>query len=245
MFKDRNVRLAMAYLMNRQLINERFRFGLSDLAAGPSYLRNEEIADPSIKPLPFDPVKAGELLKKAGWEDTEKKGILQKDINGTKTEFRFTLLLPNREYEKYFTVYKEDLKKAGIDMEIKNIEWNAFVKIMDEQKFDALALSWVVGSPEADMKQIWHSSSAALGGSNFVNYNNPTVDSLIDKAREEMNQKKRRAMWRKAYKLIAEDVPYIFMFSTRYDMYMVWDYIGMTKGTLKYDRGIGYWWRKP
>jgi peptide/nickel transport system substrate-binding protein/microcin C transport system substrate-binding protein len=243
LFQDRNVRIALAELMNRPMMIEKFRFGLSDLAAGPTYLRNEQIADPAVKPLPYDPKHASELLKKAGWEDHDKNGILDKKINGAKTEFRFTLLLPNPDYEKYFTSYKEDLKKAGIEMEIKNIEWNAFVKLLNEQKFDSLAMSWVVGSLEADPKQIWHSTSANLGGSNFISYKNPVVDKLIDKAREEMNPVKRRDMFRKVYRTIAEDAPYVWMFSTRYDLYAAWKAVGMTKGTMKYDRGMTFWWK--
>ncbi len=82
-----------------------------------------------------------------------------------------------------------------------------------------------------------------MGGNNFVGYSNPKVDELIDQAREEMNAKKRRALWHKAYKMIAADAPYTFPFSTKYDLYFVWDHIGMTKGTLKYDRGQYWWWR--
>ncbi len=140
LFKDKNVRIALSELMNRQLMNEKFRFGMSNLAAGPSWVGNDIIADPSVKPLPFDPENAAKLLKKAGWEDKEKTGVLQKEIDGKKTEFRFTLLLANQDFVKYFTMYKEDLKKAGIEMDIKVIEWNVFSKLIREQKFDAITI---------------------------------------------------------------------------------------------------------
>lgn len=241
-FKDRDVRVALAELMNRPLMNEKFRFNMSDLAAGPSW-RNERTIDPKVKPLPFDPAKAAELLKKDGWEDKEKKGILQKQIDGKTVEFRFTLVFAKHDLEKYFTMYQEDLKKAGIDMEVKFVEWNTFVKLLTEQKFDAAALAWSMGSLEPDLKQIFHSESAAPGGSNFGGYSNPEVDQLLDKVRVEMNASKRKPLWKKIYRLIAEDQPYAFMFSTKYDLYLAWDYIGMTKGTLKFDRGQYWWWR--
>ena len=130
-------------------------------------------------------------------------------------------------------------------MEIKVLEWSAFLKLLDEQKFDAVSLAWIPASLEQDLKQIWHSTSNKPGGSNFINYSNPVVDKLIDQAREEMNPKKRQGLWRKAYKTIAGDAPYAFMFSSRYDLYFVWKHIGMTKGTMKFDRGTGFWWRIP
>lgn len=243
LFQSRNVRMALAHLMNREEMNEKFRFNMSDLAAGPTWLRNEYVADSAVKPIPYDPAKAATLLKKSGWTDKAKKGVISREVNGKRTPFKFTLLLPTRDNEKYFTVYKEELRKAGIEMEIKHVEWSSFIKLLDDQKFDAVTMSWIPGSLEQDLKQIWHSTSNKPGGSNFINYANPEVDKTIDKAREELNTKKRRMLWRKAYRLIADDAPYAFMFSTRYDLYFVWDHIGMTKGTMKFDRGSSYWWR--
>lgn len=241
-FKDRDTRVALAELTNRPLMNEKFRFNMSDLAAGPSW-RNERTIDPKVKPLPFDPAHAAELLKKAGWEDKDKKGVLQKVIDGKPVEFRFSLVFAKKDLEKYFTMYKEDLKKAGIDMDVKFVEWATFVKLLNEQKFDSAALAWSMGSLEPDYKQIFHTESAGPGGSNFGGYSNLEVDKLLDKARVEMDAKKRKPMWQKIYRLIAEDQPYNFMFSTKYDLYLAWDDIGMTKGTLKFDRGQYWWWR--
>lgn len=242
LFQDKKVRKALVHLMNRKLMNEKFRFNLSDLATGPTYYRNEAIADKSIKPMEFNPKKAGQLLKEAGWADKDKNGILEKTINGKPTEFSFTLLLANRDIEKYYTLYREDLKRAGINMDIKIIEWNTFTKLLDEKNFEAITLAWSVGSLEQDLKQIWHSDSAGPGGSNFISYSNPKVDKLIDQAREELNETKRRKLWKQTYRLIAEDAPYAFMFSTRYDLYVVNKRIGMIAPTLKYSRGEGYWW---
>jgi len=244
LFKDKNVRVALAHLLNRKLLIEKYYFGKAVEATNPFYYTSP-FASPSIKPIEFDPAKAEALLKKAGWADKEKKGILSKVIDGKPTEFRFTLLLPNREVEKYFTLYKEDLKKAGIDMEIKLIEWNTFSKLLDEQKFDAVTLSWGGGSVEDDLKQIWHSDSAKPGGSNFISYNNKEVDKLIDKAREEMNAGKRKLLWQKATKLIADDAPYAFMFNPKTDQYLLNKRISYDKQTYQYDLSYPYFFMTP
>ena len=99
-------------------------------------------------------------------------------------------MLASRDNEKYMTIYKEDLKKAGIDMEIKVVEWNTFVKALDEKKFDAVMLGWSGGSIDLDPKQIWHSTSNGPNGSNFINYSNKEVDKLIDDGRQELNKEK-------------------------------------------------------
>jgi peptide/nickel transport system substrate-binding protein/microcin C transport system substrate-binding protein len=153
-------------------------------------------------------------------------------------------LFSNRDVEKYFTLYKEDLKKAGVQMEIKLVEWNTFLKSIDDRNFDAVALGWGGGVVESDLKQIWHSEAARPGGSNFVSYSNPEVDKVIDQAREELDQKKRWALWQKAHILIAEDAPYAWMFNPKFQLYAVNKRIGRPKDTYKFDIGTTYWWEE-
>jgi len=242
-FKDLNVRKAMVHLMNREEMNQKFRYGLSLLATGPTDV-NSDFAAPNIKPMGYNPKLAKELLTKAGWKDEDKNGILEKTINGKKTEFKFTLMYSNKTFEKYFTFYQEDLKKAGIQMELKVLEWNSFLKNVDEKNFEAISMRWST-QVEFDPKQIWHSSSATKGGSNYIGYKNTQVDKLIDEARLEMDRKKRIPKLRKVYELIANDVPYIFMFNEKYSMYGLNKRIGQPHDTFKYSIGSDTWWVQP
>jgi peptide/nickel transport system substrate-binding protein/microcin C transport system substrate-binding protein len=242
LFKDKNVRLALAHLMNREEMNKRFRYGMSLLATGPEYVQSD-YASANTKPITYDPAKALELLNKSGWKDPEKKGILQKTINGKVQEFRFTLIHSSKDREKYWTMYREDLKKVGIDMDIRLLEWNPFVKLLDDGNFDAMAMGWG-GTIEWDPRQIWHSSSLAPGGSNFIAYKNSDVDKLIDKARNEIDRSKRVQMLHKVYDSIAADVPYIFMFNDRYYLYANSNKIvkPTSAPAMKYDVGTDIWW---
>lgn len=243
MFQDKNVRIALAHLMNREEMNKKFRYGMSDLANGAIYIKSEYA--PAVKPFKFDPKAAGTLLTKSGWTDSDKDGLLDKVIGGKKTPFKFTLIHANKDNEKYWTMYKEDLRKAGIDMEIKFLEWNSFLKLLDEGKFDAVNLGWGGGSVDPDPKQIWHSSSAVAGGSNFISYKNPEVDKLIDQARLEPNRAKRVQLLKNVYQKIAEDAPYAFMFNDKFTFYATSAKVGMPAETFKFDVGSDFWWLKP
>lgn len=240
-FQDRDTRLALSHLFNRKNLLDKFMFGKAVEGRAPVYYKSP-LLPAGVKPIEFNPETAKALLKKSGWTDSDKNGVLEKTIDGQTKEFRFALLLPNRDVEKYFTMYKEDLKKAGIDMEIKLIEWNTFAKLLDEQKFDAVTLAWAGGSVEDDLKQIWHSDSARPGGSNFVSYSNKEVDKYIDQAREEMNPAKRKALWQKAVKLIVDDAPYTYLFNNKYDLFLVNNRIGYDKPTYTYDYSHLFWY---
>lgn len=242
-FKDKNVRVALAHLMNREEMNQKFRYGLSVLATGPwDYF--SDYASPNVKPFEFSPKKAQELLQKSGWKDTDKDGVLDKMIDGKKVDFKFSVVHANKDYEKYLTFYKEDLKKAGIEMEIKFLEWNSFMKTLESRNFEAVHLAWTTGV-EWDPKQIWHSSSAVPGGSNRIGYKNKEVDELIEKARSTMDRKERIPILRKVYEKIASDAPYLFWFNEKYDFYGANKKIGKSQETFKYDIGTDYWWMKP
>jgi len=241
LFQDKNVRLALAHLANREEMNKKFRFGMSDLATGPTYNKSE-YASSNVKPILFDPKKAQELLSQAGWKDTDNNGILDKMVNGKKEEFKFTLIYPNKDVEKYWTMWKQDLKRAGIELDLKYLEWSSFLKLLDEGNFDTVTLSWGGGSIEWDPKQIWHSASAVEGGSNFIAYKNPEVDKLIDQGREELDKKKRIGYFKQVYEKIAADVPYIFLFNTKYDFYVFSNKVQRPAETFKYEIGVKTWW---
>jgi len=240
-FKTKNVRLALYHLLNRDLMIEKFRYGMDLPATGPWY-QQSIYADKSVKPVNFDPKQALKLLRSEGWKDTDGDMILDKVINGKKEKLSFTILEPSKDFEKYLTIFKEDAKKAGVEIKIKVIEWNTFIKLLNERKFEAVRLGWSAGSIEIDPKQIWHSSSISGGGSNFIGYNNPIVDKGIDDARMTTNTAKRIKILKKVYREIANDVPYLFFFNSKFGFYGHTKKVKGPKDTFKYGVGLDYWW---
>jgi peptide/nickel transport system substrate-binding protein/microcin C transport system substrate-binding protein len=240
-FSDRKVRMALWHLMNRKLMIDKFKHGMDLPATGPWPLQSVYASQKATQ-IDFNPKEALKLLNEAGWTDADHTGVLSKVIDGNKTPFKFTLMLSNQDQMKYMTLYKEDLKQSGIDMEIKYVEFNSFIKLLDERKFEAVTLSWGPGTVDADPKQIWHSDSIANKGSNFISYSNPAVDKLIDQVRETMDKKKRIPLMRKIYEMIAADAPYAFMFNAKYALYGVTARVKRPNDTMKYVIGTNYYW---
>jgi microcin C transport system substrate-binding protein len=241
LFADKDTRLALYKLVNRDEMNQKFKYGMALPVAGPWYPQSE-YADPSVKPVMFDPKGALELLKKAGWTDSDKDGHLDKVVNGQKQNLSFTLIYGNKDTEKYWVLYQSDLRKVGIEMKLQLLDWNVMLKNIDDSNFDAIAMAWGAGSVDLDPKQIWHSSSAVKGGSNFIGYKNPEVDKLIDAARAELDKKKRIPLLREVYRKIAADVPYAFLFVDKDTLYARSSKIGVPKDTFKYRIGEDFWW---
>lgn len=239
-FKDLAARKAFAHLVNRAEMNKKFKDGMADLATGPVSVKSDQAAN--VKAIEYSPKKAQELLKEAGWADTDKDGVLDKTVDGKKIDMKINLIYANKDSEKYFTMIKEDCKKAGIELTLRFMEWNSFIKAIDDRNMELWAMGWGGGSVEGDPKQIWHSKSTGKGGSNYGSYANPEVDKLIDEGRQELDKAKRRTIFKKVYTLIAEDVPYVFLFNNKYEFYANSAKMKMTADTFKYDFGQATWW---
>ena len=206
-FKDKRVRQALTMLVDRQQIIDTLWFGLASPLASPVYASSPEF-NPNIKPWPYDPKRAAELLDAAGWKDTNGDGIRDKDG----IPFRFEIQGPtgNDFIEHLLPILKESFRKAGIDMQERRLEFTVLVENLKSRKFDACTLAWSMPL-EDDGFQVWHSSSIANGGSNAVGFRNAEADRLLEQGRMEFDAEKRKQIYWKWQEIIHDEQPYTFL----------------------------------
>ncbi len=238
--KDREVRKALYMLFNRPLMEDKFEYNLSEMATGPIYIQSD-YANKNVKSVAYDQKGALDVLAKAGWKDSDKDGLLDKVIDGKKTPLSITIMDPSPDMVRYLTIFKQDAIQAGVEINIKSIEWNSFVKLLDEKKFEAVRMAWGGGGVDWDPKQIWHSSSIANSGSNFISFSNPEVDKLIDQARKLYTKEERIPLLHKVHELISAEYPYVFFFNNKYTLYAHTKRVWKPKDTFNYGVGQMYW----
>jgi peptide/nickel transport system substrate-binding protein len=125
--QDARVRQAIAYATNRQGLNKDLLLGLTQPAS--SDWDNTPYVDPSLKPYPFDPAKAKELLDAAGWK-VGADGVRAKD--GVTLELKYGTT--TREIRKDTqAVFQQQLKDVGIKVNLLNFESDAFFNGYDKQ----------------------------------------------------------------------------------------------------------------
>ena len=89
----------------------------------------------------------------------------------------------NRSREQTATIIQYRLKKIGIKMNIRVLEWSTFInEFIDKRRFETVILGWSIGI-DPDQYDIWHSSKIREKEFNFVSYSNPEVDELLEKGR--------------------------------------------------------------
>lgn len=206
-FEDRRVRTALTHLLDRELLLKKILLGLGEIVTNPFYIHSPEYPE-DIEPLVYDPAKAVSLLEEAGWVDSTGDGI--RDREGVRFEFEFLLPSGSDISEKIATIYKEELQKVGIKMNIRMTEWAVFTTRLSERRFDAVILGWSMGV-ETDPYQIW-SSTQIDHGSNFVGFSNERADELLEQARKEFDRDIRIELYREFAHIVHREQPYTFLF---------------------------------
>ncbi|HFB84122.1 peptide-binding protein [Thermosulfuriphilus ammonigenes] len=208
-FKDKRIRQAISYAINKQEIIEGVLLGLGVVATGP-YKPDAWYYNPNVRRYPYNPQRARELLAQAGWRDTDGDGILDKD--GQPFEFTVITNQGNSLRLRTAQIIQYRLAQIGIKMHIRTIEWTSFIKeFIDKRRFEAVILGWTLGQ-DPDIYDIWHSSKVEPPGLNFIGYINPEVDKLLVAGRRTFDKKRRREIYARIQEILAEDQPYTFLY---------------------------------
>lgn len=208
-FQDKKVRQALTTAINRESIVEGVLLGLGQVAYTP-YKPDTFWYNDNVKKFPYDPAKAKEMLAEAGWKDTDGDGILDKD--GKPFEFTILTNQGNQLRERSATIVQRDLRKVGIRVKIRTVEWAAFLKnFINKRNFEACLLGWSIGIDPSQI-DIWNSKKIGPSELNFVTYQNPEVDKLLDQGAAVYDPEKRKVFYDKFQEIIAEDQPYTFLY---------------------------------
>lgn len=193
-FRDKRVRQAFLYAIHRQALIEKVMLNDRYLATGfvPTGIPD---ATPGLRGYPHDPAKARQLLAEAGFAGGQ--GFPRIEFVSTADEA--TLVE---------AVVAQLKTKIGVDVVVRIAESGDLLSGMwAKDKWDMWSWGWSADRPSAE---VWL-YELMYGGleSNFVGYNNPDYNKLVDRARSETDPKKRVAAWQEAERMAYEEVPYI------------------------------------
>lgn len=215
LFVDPRVRRALAMLTPVDDINKVTYNGKAKRVSVPiSPLKNEY--DKDLKPIAYDAEGAKKLLAEAGWKDSDGDGTLEKKIDGqiVKMEFDICYMATAPSWKDIAEITAESFLKAGIKATARGFDFGKAIEKLKNHDFDMLVSAWQgVPAPE-DHSQIWSTKSWADGGSNFVGWGTAQSDALIDSMKYELDEPRRFAMSKRFQKMIYDDQPYIFLFSS-------------------------------
>ena len=209
LFADRRVRQAISYAINKEEIISGVLLGLGKPATGP-YKHGTWAYNDKVKIYNYDPRRARELLEQAGWKDADGDGIVEK--NGRPFEFEILTNQGNETRQKCAEIIQRQLKEVGIAVKIRIVEWSAFIThFINKRNFDAVILGWTIPL-DPDAYDVWYSGKTAPEELNFVSYNNPEADEMLEKGRSTFDQAARKKYYDRFQEILAEDQPYTFLY---------------------------------
>ncbi|MFN3268126.1 MAG: ABC transporter substrate-binding protein [Zestosphaera sp.] len=164
---------------------------------------NKSVEDLAKSLYSYDLNRAKELLKEAGWVDTNGDGIVDKDG----VPLKLTLLSPTDDpaLKKSAPLIQAQLAKIGVSIEIKEYTYDYIRELTNEWNFE-LALrrfSW------ADPDILIYLVHSEYG--NYT-YSNPEVDELLELGRSVADMTERTKVYSRAQEILLRDLPLIPLF---------------------------------
>ncbi len=213
-FRDKKTRQALAHLVDVEGINEKLLYNLATRVVGPISPSFKEDYHSTLKLYPYDIEKAKVLLAEAGWKDTNGDGIVDKVIDGKRTEFNITYNYNqgNDIRKNAGLTFQEAARQAGVKVEVIPMEWSVYSERLKANKVEMWYGGWVFDPRPSDPKQIWHTSSYG-GGSNYTGFGNAKTDKLIEDIQKELDPVKRAQLYKQWQEILHDEVAYIFMFT--------------------------------
>jgi peptide/nickel transport system substrate-binding protein len=108
-------------------------------------------------------------------------------------------------------VIQQDLRRVGIDLELRSYEFATFFADVISGNFQMFTLQWIGGAladPDI-LRRVFHSQQVPPSGFNRGHYHNPDVDRLLNEAASARTEEERKKYYSAVQKIVAEDAPYI------------------------------------
>ncbi|MFK8251771.1 ABC transporter substrate-binding protein [Ancylobacter terrae] len=192
-FDKKEVRQAVAYAIDRDAIIKYVLQGRAtrlDMPIGPGQVGYA----PSPARYPFDPQKARELLKQAGYPD------------GVAVDFYATVgrYVSDRQICEAIA---QMLEAAGFKVNLKTPEWSTLWADVQKGNIPFYYMGrGTMTDPSVALQQYFET-----GGSPRIGFSNPEVDAALRAERQSFDPAERDALLRQAMSLIVEEAPAAFL----------------------------------
>jgi peptide/nickel transport system substrate-binding protein len=182
LLKNLLVRRAVTLAIDRDAIIRNAMVG-SSRPAGAILPPEHWAGNAALKPYPYDPQQARALLEQVG------VALPLKLVYKTSTDAQRVRLA---------TMMQAQMREAGIELEIRSLDWGTFFDDVKHGKFQLYGLTWVgIRTPEI-YRLAFHSSSVPPAGANRARLQDAGLDSMID-----------RQDWPAVTARVHEQLPYV------------------------------------
>jgi peptide/nickel transport system substrate-binding protein len=223
-FANKEFRQAVAYGINRSAMTNNIYRGLGAPLhspippQSPFYLSPEQ----GLKTYSYDSKKSKELLLNAGFKYNENGELL--DAEGNKVRFTLLMAAGKKVREQMATQIKQDLGKLGMQIDTQFLSFNTYVeKLRLTRNWDTYLGGFTGGTEPHSGYNIWSVNGTLHSFNQGAQAGEPQIkgwevydweqkiDDLYVKASQELNEAKRKELYAETQRIIAEQVPFVYM----------------------------------
>lgn len=206
--KNRLVRQALNYAVDKRAIADDILKGTAVPANGLMSPAFKASWDSRLAPYPYDPAKARELLRKAGYP------------HGFSTTFYVPTNGPGMLAPVAIaSVIQNDLAKVGVKVRLRTFTWTTYLnKVNPGLKPDVgmAEMAWITNNPFTLPNLTLRTDAwPDKGGFNSSYYSSPALDKLMKEARRATDPARQTAIYTKLQKIVHNDPPWIFVVNAK------------------------------
>jgi len=195
MVGQQKVRRAIALSIDREAIIKYVMAGAARPASA-LLLPDHWAGNSGLDEISYDPEQARALLAEAGFT---KNNPLRLTYKTSTNAYRVRLA----------TVLQSQLKKVGIEVDLRSYDWGTFYGDIKGGNFQMFSLSWVgIKTPDI-FRYVFHSDSVPPNGANRGRFKDDVSDNLIKMAGEALTLEKQAIYYRELQNRLLKELPYV------------------------------------
>jgi microcin C transport system substrate-binding protein len=146
------------------------------------------------------------MLDEAGWSQKNSQGYRVK--NGKVFEVDLSFTQPSQ--ERYLTIYQEDLKKAGVKLNLKQVDPTTQFKIGNQRNFEIILVAWAGQTPPSHEFNLTSKMADDTNSTNWPGIKIQAVDDLVARYNVAESKDERVKITRQIDSLIYAIRPYVY-----------------------------------
>ncbi|MCL5998315.1 MAG: ABC transporter substrate-binding protein [Chloroflexi bacterium] len=211
---DKAVRQALMFALDREQIVREVLGGDAILADTP-FIPGTWAYDANVKHYPYDPERAVQLLRTAGYElaTVAPSNISVWQKNGE--PIAFTLLTQDDSTRRAVAeMVAKQWRDLGVQVSVQPVR-NLVRDFLASRQFQvALVENLIDGDP--DPYPIWHQSQIVLPGQNYTGFDNKEASDWLEAARTTSDRARRIELYRQFQETFAEELPALPLYYPTY-----------------------------
>ncbi|MCA1594302.1 MAG: ABC transporter substrate-binding protein, partial [Acidobacteria bacterium] len=202
---DLRVRRAMAHAIDKDFLVAKLLFGQGVAATGPVSHSLGWAYNPNVERYEHNVALANRMLDEAGYG---------RGADGVRFHLKF---VHAASYAKVAEALRDQLREAGITVDLQQMEFAAAVDAVYVKKDFDLGFASFENGPDPDIgvkRTLVSSNIGPIPFSNGAGYRNARVDELFVLAASELDRQKRIAFYFEAQDIAVRDLPYFWLYES-------------------------------